>query len=129
MVISAVDLDKLEDDDIEEIGKKFDREETPEGSEEPEIPEGGEVPEVPEGGEQSPEPAPDSELGEAMDKLESFINTPISTEESEFNEVNLDKYNDLGENDSDIMEVELDLDEIKADINKSIGETLSKYFK
>ena len=31
MVISAVDLDKLDDDDIEEIGKKFEREEEEDG--------------------------------------------------------------------------------------------------
>ena len=127
MIISAVDLDKLEDEDIEEISKKFDREEeipqTPEGEEEiPQTPEGGEeIPQAPESGEE--------ELGETMDKLENFINTPIATDE-EIDEVNLDDYNDLGVSESDdLLEVEIDMDEIKADISKSIGETLSKYFK
>ena len=66
----------------------------------------------------------EEELGETMDKLESFINTPINVDE-----VNLDDYNDLSisEEEDDVLEV--DLEEIKADINKSIGETLSKYFK
>jgi hypothetical protein len=129
MVISAVDLNSLEDDDIEDIGKKFEREEgTEEGGEEvPFTPEDGgeEVPSVPEdGGETQPVPTPDEEeLGETMDKLESFINSGI---ENQFDEVSLDQYNDLSGSD-DIQE--LDLDEIKDEINKSIGETLSKYFK
>jgi hypothetical protein len=134
MIISAVDLEKLEDEDIEEIGKKFDRDGSQEGGEEPVAPEGEEEPPMePEGGEepvapegdQSVPPAPgEEELGETMDKLESFINTPINVDE-----VNLDDYNDLSisEEEDDVLEV--DLEEIKADINKSIGETLSKYFK
>jgi len=114
MIISAVDLEKLDGDDLDDIAKKFEPkeegEETP--SEEPEMP--SEEPEM--GGEES-------ELGETMDKLESFINTPIS----DYNEIDLSKYADLDSDKSDIQE--LDLDEIKRDINDTINKTLSKYFK
>ena len=72
------------------------------------------------------EPAGDEELGEMMgiDKLESFINQPIET-----GEIDLSKYADLGKgtNEEDLKEI--DLDEIKSEINKSIAETLGKYFK
>jgi hypothetical protein len=127
MIISAVDLDKLEDEDIEDIGKKFDREEMPEIGGEEGVPSPEE--EVPSPEEEAPMPPEEvptgnEEMGEAMDKLESFINTPIS--DDEITEDDLSQYNDLSEEDN-IME--LDLEEIKDDINKSIGETLSKYFK
>jgi len=118
MVISAVNLEKLEDDDIEEIAKKFEREESEEGGEEPEMP--AEEPEIP--AEEEPEDG-ESELGETMDKLESFVNMPAVQDE----EINLKKFADIGVNERDV--VELDLDEIKRDINKSIEETLGKYFK
>lgn len=118
MVISAVNLEKLEDDDIEEIAKKFEREEFEEGDEEPEMP--AEEPKMP--AEEEPEGG-ESELGETMDKLESFVNMPAVQDE----EINLKKFADIGMNETDV--VELNLDEIKKDINKSIEETLGKYFK
>ena len=143
MIISAVDLDKLDDEDIEEIGKKFEREEDYESetpAEEPELPE--EEPELP---EEEPE---DEDLSEVMGKLEKFVNTPVHTDE----EIDLSNYDDLGEDhdfeydeqqqpkysgfvgsnpmkdDSDDIQ-ELDLDEIKKEINNSISSTLGKYFK
>ena len=149
MIISAVNLDKLEDDDIEEIGKKFERDdESNIPEEEPEVPE--EEPEVPE--EESEEPE-DEDLSEIMNKLDRFVNTPMSTDE----EIDLSKYADLDEEDvepssngnkqsprysgyvgnnpmknnsldeDDIHEI--DLDEIKKEINNSISSTLGKYFK
>ena len=122
MIISAVDLDKLEDDDIEEIGKKFDRdiEDDVALSDEP----SDDMSDVPSDDETTPaEPTADDDLGEmhAMDKLESFINTPMSTDE----EIDLSKYADLGGDDVK----EIDLDEIKKEINKTISDTLGKYFK
>lgn len=108
MIISAVDLDKLDIEDLEDIGKRFERDE--------DVTSDGEEP--------AEEPAPEEEeLGEmdAMDNLESFINTPIETDE-----IDLSSYADLGEEDET---QEIDLDEIKNEINKSVGETLSKYFK
>jgi hypothetical protein len=150
MVISAVDLDKLEDDDIEEIGKKFEREEE-EGGEEVD---GGEEMPVPDEEVPAEEPAPD-DLGETMDALERFISTPIEGDVDEVDlsnymdsEVNEDEFSnedghsgnnfqsldgadlskfDLGNEDDDIQEI--DLEEIKNDINQAIGERLSKYFK
>lgn len=118
MIISAVDLDKLDDEDIEEIGKKFDREV------EDDAEMSDEMPDVPADDETTPaEPTGDEELGEihAMDKLETFINTPMTTDE-----IDLSKYADLGSVDET---KEIDLDEIKSEINKSIAETLGKYFK
>jgi hypothetical protein len=126
MIISAVNLNKLDEEDIEDISKKFERneedmmgdeedmmgdeDETP--SEEPEIP--------------SEEPESDEDLGEMsmMDKLETFINMPAVQDE----EIDLSKYADLGSvQEDDIKEV--DLEEIKKEINRNIEETLGKYFK
>lgn len=79
MIISAVDLDKLDEDDIEEIGKKFDRdeEETPEvGDEEP----SAEEPAPDE------EPAPEDDLGERITKLEELINSKLGSEEDQHEE-------------------------------------------
>ena len=117
MVISAVKLDNLDDDDIEEIGKKFEREEDEMGSEEPSAED-----EVP-----SEEPAvePEAEMNEydSMAALDEFINTPIEAEE-----INLSNYSQLGSvREKDELK-ELDLEEIKNDINQAIGERLSKYF-
>jgi hypothetical protein len=117
MVISAVKLDNLDDEDIEEIGKKFEREEDEMGSEEPSAED-----EVP---SEEPSVEPEAEVNEynSMDALESFINTPI-----EADEIDLSNYSDLGSVDEVDELKELDLDEIKNDINQAIGERLSKYF-
>ncbi len=88
MVISAVDLDKLELEDLEEIGKKFEREEDEEGGEEVPAEEPSAEDEVP-----AEEPIGDKELGEedyTMDALENFINSSV-----EGGEVDLSKYADL----------------------------------
>lgn len=130
MIISAVDLDKLEEEDIEEIGKKFEREEEMEDmpSEEPEMGD-DEVP--------AEEPSPEEDLGEmdAMDALDAFVNTPVDMvgdDSEEMGEIDLSSYADIDETsymDEENKEVEIDLDEIKNSINSAIGETLSKYFK
>lgn len=126
MVISAVDLDKLDTEDIEEIGKKFEREED-EMSGDEEIP----MEEPPMGDEEVPseEPAPEEELGEmdAMDALESFVNTPVDMVD-EMDEIDFSNYADIEETSYMDEEKEIDLDEIKNSINQAVGETLSKYF-
>jgi hypothetical protein len=89
MVISAVSLEKLSDEDIEDLGKKFEREEEM-GAEAPT----DEEPAV----EPAPEeaPAPEAELGEdAMSKLDEFINSP------NLGEVDLNQYS-LGEEDESV---------------------------
>ena len=130
MIISAVDLDKLSDEDIEEIGKKFGRDEESgeeSGSEEP----SGEE-EAP-----APEEAPEEVSEEdSMKALDEFINSPVPSENNE--EVDLSSYVDQADEDVDFAkhsdlgemdeEKELDLDEIKNSINQAVGETLSKYF-
>lgn len=117
MIISAVDLDKLSDEDIEDIAKKFEREE-----------EGGVGSEEPTGEEPAPSPesAPtDMNEYDSMAALDEFVNTPMDTDE-----INLSKYAIKEEGDMDQDELqELDLDEMKNDINNAIGSTLSKYFK
>jgi hypothetical protein len=120
MIISAVDLDKLSDEDIEDVAKKFEREEEEGGmgSEEP----SAEVP--------SEEPAvePEAEMGEydAMGSLEEFVETPMDTDE-----IDLSKYSikETGDEYNEDNIQELDLDEIKNEINSSISQTLHKYFK
>jgi hypothetical protein len=115
MIISAVDLDKLDDNDIEEIAKKFEREENEEG--------GGDEPWSDSEATPAPSSDTDSELGENMSKLSEFINSSVGSQE---NEIDLSKYADLG----NVEETkEIDMDEIKNEINSRIGETLSKYFK
>lgn len=135
MIISAVDLDKLELEDLEEVSKKFEREEDKEAGigddesanepapEEEPAPEGEPAPEE--------EPAKETEMSEydyPMSKLEEFIESPLDIEEADNfdEEMDFSKYSH-DEVDEDI--VELDLDEIKSQINKSVGDTLSKYFK
>ena len=114
MIISAVDLDKLSDEDIEDVAKKFEREEE----------EGGMGSEEPTGEEPAPSAEPELDMNEydSMSALDEFVNTPMDTDE-----VNLSKYSikEEGEMDAEDETKELDLDEIKA----AIGDTLSKYFK
>jgi hypothetical protein len=123
MVISAVDLDKLSDEDIEDIATKFEREEE----------EGGMGSEEPTGEEPSPSPeeAP-SDMNEydSMSALDEFVNTPMDTNEpSDVQDIDLSKYaiKEEGMDDEEVQE--LDLDEMKSEINNAIGSTLSKYFK
>ena len=185
MIISAVDLDKLDDEDIEDIAEKFERDEEEGAVEGGEDNLGGE--EL--GGEELPAEEPiasDEELGEEanpMDALENFINSSIDEEEyTDFNEedlsgldeeeemyeLNIADYADLDEEAIDDSmfdykpdfvspelsgndeveldeydmeeaemaddvemeeEVEIDLEEIKNEINNNIHTTLSKYFK
>jgi hypothetical protein len=119
MIISAVNLDSLDEEDIEEISKKFERDmEDFDGDDEIPL----EEPEMED--EEIPSEDEISEMN-AMDALESFIDTPI-----DYNEIDLSKYSDIDENIGDMDDVqELDLDEIKNEINRTVGETLSKYFK
>jgi hypothetical protein len=137
MVISAVDLDKLDDDDIEEIGKKFEREEeetgdslnNPSDDEEP-----------------SSENTPDEEMSEgdqAMEKLESFINSPVQNDEVDLSSYATSSKGNTAENERSVHdfgkhadlemgnvdeEKEIDLEEMKHNISQAVSETLSKYF-
>lgn len=124
MVISAVDLDKLDDEDIEEIAKKFEREEEEMGS--------GEEPSAEEPVPSEEPSGEESEMDE-MKSIEEFINNPIVKKEVDLSkyahqtdeDMDLSKYADL-EDSEDLKEI--DLDEIKNTINQAVGETLSKYF-
>jgi hypothetical protein len=119
MIISAVDLDKLSDEDIEEIGKKFGREEDEMGAQEPTEPSAEEP------SEPATEPS-DAELSEdAMNELDNFINSPAPMDE-----ISLNSYLDEeGEHDDMDETKELDMDEIHNQISSAVKETLGKYFK
>ena len=119
MVISAVDLDKLDDEDIEEIGKKFERDEDDMGDEKS----SEEIPSE----EPTSELSPESDMNEydGIGALEEFVDTPMDTDE-----INLSKYSIKEENPEPQDDVqELDLDEIKNEINKMTNDILSKHFK
>lgn len=130
MVLSAVDLDALDEDDREDIAEKFE----PKDDEFSDEIEGqDEFSDEVEGDEEfSDDVEGDEELDEIMDKLESFIDTDAIVDEVEIEEVDIADFNDLGmaENESEVdEEVEFDLDELKGEINKHVDDTLSKYFK
>ena len=75
----------------------------------------------------------DSEIDEIMSKLESFITAPAEEEsyEEEISEKSIEDYGITQEDEiSEEEEIgEIDLDELKNEINKHVDETLSKYFK
>jgi len=80
----------------------------------------------------------DEELDEIMDKLESFVDAPIEEtsdlpESEEIEEKRIEDIADLSVRHEEVSEmeedVELDLDELKKEINKNVDDTLSKYFK
>jgi hypothetical protein len=150
MIISAVDLDKLEDDDIEDIGKKFERDE--EAMSEPEMGEPAPEEEMP-SDEEVPS-APEDDLAERISKLEELINTKFYSEE----EKDLTEYDDYFPDvdsayedkthldydptddyqidnrpsrmyDDEEDEIELDITPELDKINESINTTLSKYFE
>lgn len=122
MVISAVDLDKLDPDDIEDIARKFERDEEEEGDEF--------------GMDDAPAPDEDESYSEeddlseidGIEGLEEFVNSSFG----DTHEIDLENYadlSDIGESSHEDDIKELDLDEIKREINNTIGKTLSKYFK
>jgi hypothetical protein len=145
MVISAVDLDKLDDEDIEEIGKRFDRDE--EDFNEPVSDEPAAEEPV---GDEAPESAPEDDLAERISKLEELINTKIGSDDEEqaldefyfFDDEDFEN-RDKGleptprsadnekmkpEDDEDKY-IEVDITPELGDINESINTTLSKYFE
>ena len=102
MIISAVDLDKLEDDDIDEIGKKFERDEE-DAVAEPEM----DMPTDDEPvADEEPAPAPEDDLAERIAKLEELVNTKIGDEP----EMDLGEYN-------------FEMDEAKGRSKKDNGQT------
>lgn len=132
MIISAVDLDKLDFDDIEEIAKKFERDEEEEGEEMPadeELPADDETPE---------DVAPEDDLAERMSKLEELINSKFGEdeEESELNEYSdeyssekVPAFDSFTEEAEEEEEDEFDITPELDGINESIKTTLSKYFE
>lgn len=116
MIISAVDLDKLDIDDLEEIGKKFERDEEEMGSENMPAPDD----EGPEVEPESDDVAPEDDLAERMSKLEELINSKLGGEE-ESNEEELDEiYFDFEDGGKD------DIDEVYGIFDPETGEPWSE---
>lgn len=127
MILSAVDLDSLDEEDKEEIAERFEPKE--EEGFQPSDDMGGDIEDVP---SEEPDFTSDEEdIDEIMSKLESFIDTPVAEEEVE-EKVDLNQFNDLGIGEEEVYEededVEFDLNELKNEINKHVDDTLSKYF-
>jgi hypothetical protein len=132
MVISAVDLDKLEDEDIEEIGKKFERDEEAAAPAPAEEPAPSEEPKS----DEEPTPTPEDELAERISKLEELINSKIGSEEEQ-EEQDLGEFMIVGTEEEDeefkapsaVEALEMDITPELNEINESINTTLSKYFE
>lgn len=112
MVISAVDLNALDDEDLEEIADKFEKSQ----------PSFDELDEP--SAEEAPVPEPENELAE-MD-MEEQDNATGTLDISQY--ADLDEFGNNSEG-GDFEDVELDLDELMKDVNNSVNGTLSKYFK
>ena len=141
MIISAVDLDKLDLEDLEAIGKQFERDEE-EGMGGEEMP----TDELPD--EEAPADGPPAEddLAERMSKLEELINSKFGEAETDLSELDME-YSDEETPDMDYSDEEDAFDaftdeedeeedmynditpELSGDINESINTTLSKYFE
>jgi hypothetical protein len=128
MVLSAVDLDALDEEDKEEIAERFESKDE-ESFDEPSM--GDDMGDFP--SDEPEDDGVDAEIDEIMSKLESFINEPVSEEssEEEISEKSIEDYGITHESEvSEEEEIgEIDLDELKNEINKHVDETLSKYFK
>jgi hypothetical protein len=128
MVLSAVDLDALDEEDKEEIAERFESKDE-ESFDEPSM--GDDMGDFP--SDEPEDDGVDAEIDEIMAKLESFINEPVSEEssEEEISEKSIEDYGITHESEvSEEEEIgEIDLDELKNEINKHVDETLSKYFK
>jgi hypothetical protein len=126
MVISAVNLKKLEDEDIEEIAKRFEREEKERGLDGSSDFDSDDMSsdEMPSSDMTSSAPAEMNE-NDPMASLDEFINSPVPNNEIDLSKYAMKEEGGMGMDDMGHDELkELDLDEIK----NAIGETLSKYF-
>lgn len=133
MVLSAVNLDALDEEDKEEIAERFEsKDELSDEEGMDDIPSEDSMDD-----EFGNEPS-DEEIDEIMDKLESFVDAPIEEmgdlpESEELGEKRIEDIADLSVRHEEVSEeeqdVELDLDELKKEINKNVDDTLSKYFK
>ncbi len=133
MVLSAVNLDALDEEDKEEIAERFEPKD--DFSDEEGIDDIQSEDSMDD--EITDEPS-DEEIDEIMAKLESFVDAPIEEigelpESEEIEEKRIEDIADLSVRHEEVSEeeedVELDLDELKKEINKNVDDTLSKYFK
>jgi len=146
MIISAVDLDILDEEDIEDIAKKFERDEESIGEPEMDEPTPEDDMEVP-SDDEAPS-APEDDLAERISKLEELINTKFESNEQDLGEYeDVEEFYFFGDEDSEKQddefeplghssedeeyskEAKLDITPELDDINESINTTLSKYFE
>jgi hypothetical protein len=127
MIISAVNLDNLDPDDRDDIGKKFNPDDE----------------EIPDEMNYDQETTPDEDLDETMDKLSHFVNDSFDESDDSFepdyvsnkfkqkfmNKSNNHETEMFEDYENDDEEYELDLDEMKNEINNNISQTIAKYFK
>lgn len=156
MIISAVDLDKLEEDDIEEIGKKFERDEESVSGEPESEPELEPAPEEDDSDEKIGA-TPEDDLSERISKLEELINTKFYSNEQDLGEDESEDYfpdidsayedkthldydptddyridnrpSRMYDDEDEEINLNLDITPELDDINESINTTLSKYFE
>ena len=124
------------EEDREEIAERFEPKD--DFSDEEGMDDVPSVDDIPEDSDMEGELPSDEELDEIMDKLESFVDAPIEEtsdlpESEEIEEKRIEDIADLSVRHEEVSEmeedVELDLDELKKEINKNVDDTLSKYFK
>lgn len=119
MLLSAVDIEKLSEEDKEEIVDRFEPKEE-DGSEDEE-PSYDEAPEL-DGGDVDQKPEEEvSEIDDPIASLEELINTDLMS--SDGDGVALDSEDDEKSDELDIAP------ELSSEINESIKTTLSKYFE
>lgn len=148
MIISAVDLDILDEDDIEDIAKKFDRDIEDQEPTDDEMASDEEP-----ASDEEAVPSPEDDLAERISKLEELVNTNFGdTKEEELDEYFFYDDEDFERRDKGLeplsrrpdgtkirpedsedeeysKEVEFDITPELNDINESINTTLSKYFE
>lgn len=121
MIISAVDLKKLDENDLDDVAKKFERDEIEEDGDESYEDEGTDV---------EDEETDLSEI-DMSDELDEFFKTPFDLdddeEETEIDELDISQYEDLVEDDEVPTKGGFDIEKIKNEINSSVMDILKKY--
>lgn len=116
MIISAINLDILDENDLEDIASKFERDEYDDSESDDESTEMDDM-----GGEEE-----DLSEIDGMEGLEEFFNSDFEDEE-EMDELDVSKYEDLIEMDDEEFDIhEVDMESIKNEINQILGKYIKK---
>ena len=107
MVMSAIDIDQLDDEDLEDVMSKFERDE--EEFEDPDMEDDGDVPPQPENQE-----SPEKEISEFegfdsnMSELEEFINSSLTDDDNYFSDFAMGNEKELSEFDVNFDDTNFD---------------------